>query len=268
VGQLEDCAVATVLYRFTGGADGSLPGYGDLVFDQAGNLYGTTIQGGSSQEGAVYELSPSGGGWTEIVLYSFANLSFPYSGVILDQARNLYGTTTGGGVAYGTVYQLTPSGPPWIEHSLYPFSGGNDGAYPIGGVISDQSGNLYGTTNSTAYGGAGTIFELMPSNGGWMFDLLYSFTGNPNEGPYDSLTMDGAGNLYGTTYGDGAYSLGTVFKLTPSDGGWIYTDLHDFSGGDGQNPVGGVVLDASGNLYGTTSGGGAHREGFAWEITP
>jgi len=263
--------IETVLYRFTGRADGSGPGYGDLVFDQAGNLYGTTIYGGNNQDGVVYELSPSGGGWTESVLYSFTGKqdgSNPYSGVIFDQAGNLYGTNTTGLDAYGRVYQLTPSGPPWIEHSLYGFTGGNDGAYPVGGVIFDQSGNLYGTTNSIAYGGGGTIFELKPSTGGWMFNLLYSFTGNTLQGPYSSLAMDAAGNLYGTTYGEGAYSLGSVFKLTPSVGSWIYTDLHDFSGSDGQNPVGGVVLDASGNLYGTASKGGAHGDGVVWEITP
>jgi len=237
--------IETVLYRFRGGADGSLPGYGDLVFDEAGNLYGTTINGGSNDEGVVYELTPSGGGWTESVLYSFTGKldgSTPYSGVIFDQAGNLYGTNTTGLGAYGRVYQLTPSGSGWIEHTLYGFTGGNDGAYPVGGVISDQSGNLYGTTNSTAYGGGGTVFELKPSNGGWMFNLLYSFTGNQLQGPYASLAMDAAGNLYGTTYGDGAYGLGSVFKLTPSGGSWTYTDLHDFSGSDGQNPAGGVVL--------------------------
>ncbi len=272
----------TVLYSFTGGDDGRYPEYGDLVFDQAGNLYGTTVAGGSHGAGVVYELTPSGGGWTESVLYNFAGGTndggVPYSGVIFDKAGNLYGTTTVGGVGHnlGTVYQLTPSGSGWTEKILYSFQGGNDGYDPYGGLIFDSSGNLYGTTSIGGQPGSdGTVFMLAPSNGNWNFTLLWSLTGIYNYGgPYSSLTMDAAGNLYGTTYTDGLYNHGSVFKLTPSGGGWTYTDLHDFcsEGGsgctDGDYPIGGVALDASGNLYGTAYGAGKYGGGVVWEITP
>ena len=263
----------SVLYRFTSSVFGEFPFLGDLVFDQAGNLYGTTIEGGSNGQGVVYELSPSAGGWTQTVVYNMnAETSgyFPYSGVIFDSAGNLYGTATmGGAYNYGAVYQLTPSGTGWTEKPLYSFKNEGDGRIPIGGLIIDQSGNLYGTT--AAVPGA-TVFELTPSNGTWTFNVLYSFSANPNQGPddgpNDGLLMDAAGNLYGTAYGEGAYSRGSVFKLTPSAGGWTFTDLHDFSGSDGAYPIGGVVQDTDGNIYGTTSGGGAYGNGVVFEITP
>jgi len=263
----------SVLYSFTGSALGEFPLFGDLVFDHAGNLYGTTIEGGSNGQGVVYELSPSAGGWTQNVIYNLnAGTSgyFPYSGVIFDRAGNLYGTTSmGGAYNYGAVYQLTPSPAGWTEKTIYSFQDQGDGSVPIGGLIIDPSGNLYGTT--AAVPGA-TVFELTPSSGEWTFSVLYSFSANPNQGPddgpNDGLLMDAAGNLYGTAYGEGAYSQGSVFKLTPSGGGWTFTDLHDFNGGDGAYPIGGVVQDANGNLYGTTSGGGAYGKGVVFEITP
>ena len=269
----------TLLYSFTGHADGAYPQYGDVVFDQAGNLYGTTATEGSHGAGVVYELTPSGGGWTESVLYNFAGGSkdggVPYSGVIFDKAGNLYGTTTVGGIGHnlGTVYELTPEGSGWTEKVLYSFQGGSDGAYPYGGLIFDESGNLYGTTSLGGLDGGGTVYELMPSGGGWTETVLWNFSGDA--GPYSSLAMDAAGNLYGTTYEDnGVNYKGFVFKLTPSGGGWTYTDLHDFcsEGGsgctDGENPIGGVALDASGNLYGTAYGAGKYGGGVVWEITP
>jgi len=263
----------SVLYRFAGGIFGEFPFLGDLVFDQAGNLYGTTIEGGSNGQGVVYELSPSAGGWTESVLYNMnagTSGNFPYSGVIFDSAGNLYGTATmGGAYNYGAVYQLTPSGTGWTENTIYSFQGAGDGKIPIGGLIIDSLDNLYGTT--AAVPGA-TVFELTPSNATWTFKVLYTFSANPNQGPDDGpndrLFMDAAGNLYGTAYGEGAYSRGSVFKLTPSAGGWTFTGLHDFSGSDGAYPIGGVVQDTDGNIYGTTSGGGAFGNGVVFEITP
>jgi uncharacterized repeat protein (TIGR03803 family) len=140
--------------------------------------------------------------------------------------------------------------------------GGSDG-----GLIRDSSGNLYGTTLSGGTNGGGTVYELSPSNGGWTFTTLYNLSGNA--GSYAVLTMDAAGDLYGTTTGDGIYGHGNVFKLTPSNGDWTYTSLHDFTGGsDGGTPFGQVTLDASGNLYGTASVGGANDAGVVWEITP
>ena len=262
----------TIVHAF-GERDGPAPA-GDLLFDAAGNLYGTTDQGGLYGGGEVYELTSSGGGWTENILYSFAagSLGYPDAGVTLDKAGNLYGTTRG--FQYGGVYQLTPSRAGWTENQLYVFQAGADGGLPHAGVIFDRAGNLYGGTSDFGAGLAGTVFELMPSNDGWAFSVLYSFAGYPGEnGPWANLVMDAAGNLYGTTLGDGTYALGAVFKLTPSPSGWTYTSLHDFTGPEGANPYSSVIFDARGNLYGTASAGGRHDVcnggcGVVWEITP
>ena len=269
--------VATVLYTFKGSADGEVPGYGDLIFDQAGNVYGTTQVGGSGGEGIVYMLTPSSNGpWTKTVLHDFTGYpdgAVPLGGMIFDNAGNLYSTTQYGGSANsGTVFQLTySSGSGWIENIIDNFQNGSDGGNPVAGLISDQAGNLYGTTTNAGQSGGGTVFVLSPSGGGWTYTALYSFTGvKGNEcGPWGTLTPDGAGNLYGTTRCDGANKAGSVFKLTSSGGGWTSTSLHDFTGGsDGGNPYGNVVLDASGNLYGTASTGGSLGNGVVWEITP
>jgi uncharacterized repeat protein (TIGR03803 family) len=273
----------TIIYQFVGGTDGAHPDVGNLVFDRAGNIYGTTGQGGAANQGTVYELTPSGGGWTEKVLYSFLggnDGAQPFSGVILDAAGNLYGTTTGGGgsgcggLGCGTVYQLTSTGSGWTENILYSFQAGATGENPYGGLIFDQAGNLYGTTLAGGSGGGGTVFELSPSGGSWGFTLLYGLSGNSG-GSLGSLAMDGAGILYGTTFSDGIYSAGAVFKLTHQGGGWTYTTLHDFLGGDdGLEPIGGPTVDAQGNVYGTASEGGTQNCGFEtncgviWEITP
>jgi len=132
-------------------------------------------------------------------------------------------------------------------------------------VIFDQAGNLYGTTSYNGPDGAGTVFEMSPSNGGWMYNVIHSFAGS--EGPYGGITMDAAGNLYGTTFAGGALLFGSVYKLTPSGGGWTFSDLYDFTGGnDGGYPVGTVAIAANGNLYGTTSRNGALGYGTIWEI--
>ncbi len=263
-----------VLYRFEAGADGANP-EGDLIFDRAGNIYGTTNDGGGSDNaGTVYELTPSGGDWRESVLHSFSfNLpdgAYPQSGVILDSAGNLYGTLPAGGFgAPGTVFELTyVAGFGWTESILYSFQGGSDGGIPYAGLIFDSSGNLYGATSSYGTGGGGTVFELTPSGSNWTYTVLYSFTGG--SGPWDSLVMDQNGNLYGTTFGGGANSLGSVFKLTPTpQPPWTYTSLHDFTNGsDGAHPFSNVVFDTSGNLYGTASSGAQYGYGVVWEITP
>jgi uncharacterized repeat protein (TIGR03803 family) len=265
----------TVTYGFNGSGDGANPGYGDLTFDQAGNIYGTTYFGGNNNaDGVVYELTPANGGWTESAIHTFNGTSDganPYSSVIFNAAGNLYGTTFAGGAhGYGTVFQLTPSGSGWAENTLYAFQSSTDGGKPFGGVVFDNAGNLYGATSSGGAGSGGTAYELMPSNGSWIFGLLYSFTGSANlPGAYDSLTMDAAGNLYGTTTKDGAHAAGSVFKLTPANGGWTETDVYDFaSGSGGAVPYGSVLIDTSGNLYGTASAGGANGYGVIWEITP
>ena len=263
----------TVLYGFTGGSDGGLPAFGNLIFDSAGNLYGTTLRGGIYDAGTVFELMPSGSGWTETTLYSFTGGSdggYPWAGLTLDNAGNLYGTTElGGTFDGGTVFQLTPSGLGWTEKVLHSFTGGADGDEPYAGLIFDQSGNLYGATVDGGQGAGGTAFKLKPSSGSWTYSLVYGFQGSAFCGPTGNLIMDAAGNLYGTTECDDAYGKGSVFKLTPSGPPWTYTSLHDFTGGsDGANPVGGVILDASGNVYGTAAAAGTNGRGVIFEITP
>jgi len=265
----------TVLYNFTGGSDGMNPALGDLIFDQAGNLYGTTTGGGAYGYGTVFELVRSQGGWTESVLYSFTGRSDgsqPFAGVIFDKAGNLYGTTAyGGDYTWGTVYELTPSGSGWTVNVLHAFQGGSDGANPFGGLIFDQSGNLYGSNWYAGQYEGGTVFKLTPSNGSWTYSVLYSFDGIGPYGSVANLVMDGAGNLYGTTLNDGhgKYGEGNVFEMTPSGGSWTYTSLYDFTGlNDGAEPICNVTFDAKGNLYGTTYYGGADGYGVVWEITP
>ena len=271
----------TTLYAFKGTPDcnGQTNSFGELVFDQAGNIYGTTYYGGTKNQGCVYKLTRSGSGYTESVIHSFVGGGdgrFPYTGVILDSAGNLYGTTGQGGPRdSGTVYQLVPSNGGYTENILYRFTNGSDGRYAFGGLIFDRSGNLYGSTEDGGAGGAGTAFELTPvGNGTWSYTGLYSFSGGHfYNGPYASFVMDGSGNLYGTTWGGGAEALGTVFKLTRANQPpWTYTSLHDFKGSDGENPVSNVTFDASGKLYGTASQGGNAKCdsgcGVVWEITP
>ncbi len=252
------------LYQFNG-SEGGEPGYGDVIFDLNNNLYGINPV---SAWGQAYELVPSGNSWTLNLLYDFIPppspcFASPAAGAIFGPDGNLYGASQIGGTYNGgAVYELTPSSPQWTITDLHDNMGGSDG-----GVIFDSAGNLYGTTLSGGDYGGGTVYELSPSNGGWTYSTLYNFSGGG--GSYAVLIMDGAGNLYGTTILDGAYQQGNVFELTPSNGQWTYTSLHDFTGGsDGGQPFGQVNLDVNGNLYGTASIGGANDEGVVWEITP
>jgi uncharacterized repeat protein (TIGR03803 family) len=262
----------TVLYRFVGSNDGSDPGYGGLVFDQTGSLYGTTCGGGSSGAGTVYKLTP-GADWTQSVLYSFGGDDglCPLGGVIFDQAGNLYGTTSSGGIHdKGTVFELMPSGSGWTARTLHAFQGA-EGSSPVGGLIFDALGNLYGTTSAGGSGG-GVVFMLAPSDGDWLYTAIHSFSGS--EGPYSKVVMDARGNLYGTTVNDGAFGLGSVFELTPSHGAWTFVTLHDFTGGnDGRYPYGNALLDSDSSLYGTAFQGGTGSGcpggcGVVWKITP
>jgi uncharacterized repeat protein (TIGR03803 family) len=256
----------TVLYSFTGGSDGAQP-ESAVVFDQSGNIYGTTPDGGltncfGSGCGVVYELIPSQGNWTESVLYSFTGGTDggePFSEVLLDRSGNIYGTTPGFGIPNcfcGTVFELSPTGSGWTLSTLYSFTGMTDGSDPEAGLIFDSSGSLYGSTWVGGTNTGGVAFKLTPSNGGWQYGAVYGFSGTNRGGPLSHLIFDSAGNLYGTTYGDGAYGYGAAFKLTPSNGGWSYTSLHDFTNGsDGAFPWGGLVFGPDGNLYGTAAGG-------------
>lgn len=262
----------TVLYRF-GGSDGSDP-VGDLVFDQARNLYGTAPFGGVDGDcGIVYKLTSSNSGWTQNIIHNFTDDDGcqPWPGVIFDQAGNLYGVTEwGGSYARGTVFQLTPSATGWTLNTLYSFTGANDGSFPLAGLIFDRSGNLYGATYCDGSGGGGAVFRLSPSGSGWTFSVLYDLPGDfeCGYGAVDRLAMDAAGNLYGATYFNGADGYGSVFKLTNVGGDWTYADLYDFTGGNDGFWPSGPSLDSNGNLYGTTVGGGSHSHGVVWEITP
>jgi uncharacterized repeat protein (TIGR03803 family) len=247
-------------------ADGNSP-TGALVQDKNGNLYGTTFVGGTGPKcdgyhsgcGTVFELSPTG---VYTVLYSFTGSpdgGGPLGGLVRDAKGNSYGTTELGGVYNsGTVFELTSNG---TEKVLYSFMGGADGALPLGRLVRDAKGNLYGTTDGGGlqYGcsqefGCGTVFELSPRG---TETTLYTFTGGVDDGnPLAGVVRDAQGNLYGTTaqLWDFGPMPGTVFKLTPSG---IETQLYSFLGGtDGSGPDGELVKDAKGNLYGTTYYGG------------
>ena len=259
----------TILYYFR---EQQGPGAsGRLAFDSAGNIFGTTKGGGVQGAGIAYELSPSNGGYTENTIYSFQSIVFP-GGLIRDSLGNLYGVTQGTGLDYGEVFELSLSGSQWVATVLYAFQDGEDGEYPVGDLIADAQGNMYGTTsNGGTAGGGGTVFEMSPDgHGGWVHTTLAELPGgNPYQspGPQDSLTMDSAGNLYGTAILNGAFHKGNVFKLTNNGGSWTYTSLYDFTGGsDGFLPFSNVVIDAQGNLYGTAAQGGAHGEGVVWKI--
>lgn len=265
-----------VIHDFLGTPDGESPYYVDPVFDAAGNLYGTTYEGGASSGGTVFQLTNSGGQWTENILYNFAGSDgqYPKSGVILDAAGNAYGATSSGGIhGNGTVYELTPSGGGWTLTTLYDFPDStNNGSQPISPLLFDSAGNLYGTASTGGPAGFGTVFELSPSGGGWTYTVLYSF---PADGePQGNLLMDSASSLYGVGGGCGSYKDGCVWKLTPDGSGWTFIDLYNFTGhGDGYYPVGGPAFDTEGNLYGTTLYGGMqsaacpHGCGVVWEIT-
>ena len=260
----------SLVYQFPGGND-ALPSAA-VVFDQEGNMFGTTT-GDLGQYGNVYELQPSNGGWTQNVLYSFTggeDGSIPQGDVIRDQAGNLYGVTFLGGTGnLGVVYQLVPTGDGgWKENVLHNFDNSYDGGTPAGGLILDNAGNLYGTTGGGGGYGIGTVFMLSPAGGAWTSTVLHSFS--RYEEPSASLTWDAAGNLYGTTLRGGKDRGGTIFKMTPGSGGWTYTVLKEFDDPctDGCFPNSDVTIDASGNLYGTTEGGGTHGNGVVWQITP
>jgi uncharacterized repeat protein (TIGR03803 family) len=276
-----------VLYTFTG-LDGVNP-LAPLVEDSAGNLYGTTDSGGASSHGTVFELVNSSGSYTFKSLYSFGvSLSdgwYPLAGLIIDASGNLYGTTEGGGdltqcsgFGCGTVFELVNSPTGYTHKVLYGFQGsdGTVGQGPAGGLIMDTSGNLYGTTQGGGSFDYGTVFELVNSSGNYSEKVLYSFKGlsnNDGQIPAASLLMDPSGNLYGTASRGGAgcvpQGCGTVFELINSSGTYVEKLLHNFGApGDGENPTGALVMDSSGNLYGTTSVGGAAQFGIVFQLNP
>ena len=314
--------VPQVIYSLAGEDDGEYTDT-DLVIDSAGNLYGTSVLGGDFGGGTVFQLAPSGNGWTHTVLYSFtggADGGEPYKGVTLDSEGNLYGTAVTGGGGFceggcGVAYKLTHVGGTWTQSVIHTFTGGNDGSGPGAGLTLNKHGDVYGMTpTGGAYGlgvifrlhlqnsgvwslkvlhaftggddgatgsagrlilrrgilygaatvgganGQGTIFSLKHVPGEWQFKTLYSFKGQPDAGfPYGGLTFDQAGNIYGTTYYDGANDFGSVYQLSPQpDGSWSERVLYSFKGGkDGLGSISNLVFGKNGALYGTTSEGGA-----------
>ena len=268
-----------VLYNFGASPDANTPVSG-LTADGAGNFFGTTSSGGAHNSGAIFKLTPgTGGKWTESVIYSFTGGQdglTPLGGVIFDGKGNLYGTTSRGGSGGGTVFTLIPiAGVKWKLKTLHKFHG-TTGGTPSAGLIFDLAGNLYGTSAEGGTQQLGTVFEMIPgTNGTWTFKTIHSFSANGHDGttPLAPVTMDASGNLYGTTYLGGANRDGIVFELTPgSNGTWTEKILHTFNAGnghDGAAPDAPVIIDANGNLFGTTNAGGKDRfYGIVFELTP
>jgi uncharacterized repeat protein (TIGR03803 family) len=275
-----------VLYSFLGGNDGKYP-YGGVTLDAKGNLYGTTVSGGNGGTcsgdgcGTIFKLTHSGKSWSESVLYSFTggtDGAGPGGGVVFDKQGNLYGTTPDAGnvngCSCGVVYELSPTkGGQWKQKVIHTFTGGNDGSTgSLGLLLFDQTGNLYGVAELGGAHAAGTAFKLSPASGGkWQMSTLDGFRGMPHAGfPYGGLISDAAGSLYGTTYYGGANGLGSVFKLTNSNGKFKESLLYSFKAGtDGNSPTSTLVFDAQGNLYGTTSAGGdTNGDGTVFKLTP
>jgi uncharacterized repeat protein (TIGR03803 family) len=266
----------TILYEFQDGSDGSSP-LGGLLMDPGRNLYGTTQFGGDANAGTVFELVSNGfGGYTIKVIYTFqgaADGGGPESSLIMDQSGKLYGTTSAYGTARaGTVFVLSPNtGGGFTESVLYTFSGGSDGAGPISTLIMDGDGNLYGTTNGGGAQNSGAVFELTPNGGGYNESVLYSFQGGTDgKNPQAALLRDEVGNLYGTTTAGGSANSGTLFELKPAGNGtYAESVLYSFTGGaDGETPYSCPILDASGNLYGTTYNGGNYGAGTVFKLVP
>lgn len=267
----------TVLHSFSSnGVDGYSPG-GGLTIDSKGNLYGTTIFGGTHVLGTVFELSPSPGGeWTETILYNFTGGtdggSPQYGNPVFDKKGNLYAAAQQGGTyGYGVAFELSPSSSgEWTETVLHNFAdNATDGGYPIA-VVFDAKGNLYGTT-AQGGSGRGTAFELSPSpDGGWTETIIHNFADDSTDGgvPLAGVVRRGS-DLYGTTEHGGSYSLGTVYRLYETKAGWKEQILHNFasSSTDGVSPESPVVFDKKGNLYGTTYSGGNQDYGTVFELT-
>jgi uncharacterized repeat protein (TIGR03803 family) len=251
----------TVLYSFTGGADGKYPNDG-LISDAEGNLYGTTGMGGAFGQGVVFKVTPAG---VETVLYSFtggADGGEPWGRLLRDSQGNFYGTTyLGGGLqlSFGVVFELSASG---VETVLHSFTGGSDGGHPNGDLIADAQGNLYGTTPAIPRSTHGTVFKVSPQG---VLNVLHSFLGPDGFSLRSGVIMDSGGNFYGTTFSGGVSNDGVVYELNANG---TETVLHSFSGSDGALPVGGLVFDTTGNLYGTTAYGGTSNNGVVFKLTP
>jgi len=251
------------------GSDGAVP-YAGLIADKSGDLYGTTTKGGANGQGTIFEIAADG---SEAILYSFNDNSAndgadPYGVLVRDKAGNLYGTTNLGGAAgTGTVFRLASGGKETVLHSFVD-EGGSDGARPYAGLIRGSDGALYGTTTVGGARGQGTVFRITAKGAE---TVIYSFNdsaANDGADPYGSLLMDGAGNLYGTTSVGGAHGQGTVFRLAPDGTETVLYSFNDSAANDGVDPYGGLIMDKTGTLYGTTTVGGTHGQGTVFKLAP
>jgi uncharacterized repeat protein (TIGR03803 family) len=269
-----------VIYNFSAtGADGTAPSAG-MTIAADGTMYSTTPDGGAFGAGTVFSLKKTSKGWKQTVIQNLngsSNGGFPYEGLMMDTAGNLYGAApTGGASGQGVIYRLSLTKKGWVETVLHSFTGQNgDGAglYWID-LISDKSGNIYGATSFGGTNGTGTVWELVYSTTKKTYSesILYEFgasgSGDGNN-PYGGLAMDSKGNLYGTTLYGGPSNIGTFYKLTKQGKTWKETILHTFVGAnDGNEPTGNPYIDATGRLYGMTQTGGKSNLGIVYRITP
>jgi uncharacterized repeat protein (TIGR03803 family) len=328
-----------VMHAFAGGNDAWGP-VGVLTLGSAGNLYGNSFYGGSTDCGGygcgtVFRLAPKNGHWAETVLYNFADIIYagpsgplaidgegniygagtawgydngqyyggelfqvlnnagtytgstlhsfvggdddgaePNAGLVRDSAGNLYGSTLAGGALNdnGVIFQFHPNGDgTFTENLIYEFGQGKTDC-PVGPMLMDKLGNLYGTTACSGAYGYGSVYKLSQANGVWTFESIYDFTPSPNFGAPPNpggLVMDSEGNLYGNTEYEGVYGVGSLYKLSPTVGYWKFTLIHSFTGStDGGLPVGGVAIDGAGSLYGTTFSGGLFQYGTVYKFSP
>jgi uncharacterized repeat protein (TIGR03803 family) len=280
-----------VLHNFgVAAGDGNEP-YSPLTADPAGNLYGTTSTGGAHGLGTVYRLSPNAsGGYNETILYSFkggsADGAFPHAPLFRDAAGNFYSTTVSGGVTAavctegagvspgcGVVFKLSPTGTgQWTETVLHRFTG-SDGGNSFSGLVRDKAGNFYGATFVGGSHGVGVVFKLSLTSSGWKEMVLHNFAGGTDGAqPFidcATLALDSNGHIFGSTYKGGSANAGTVFELTrQTSGAWTEKILYTFQGGtDGNGAFSGVIVDQSGNVYGTTLEGGTHNYGTVFVLT-
>jgi uncharacterized repeat protein (TIGR03803 family) len=269
----------TLLHSFcmqSGCADGGVS-HGSLMLGGDNNLYGTTQSGGSKNEGVIFRLAPDGSNYT--VLYNFCSSSDgkctdgadPQAGLIADSHGNLYGTTMfGGATESGTVYKLAPDGTETVLYSFCAQANCTDGGTPLATLVADSNGNLYGTAVGGGASNDGVVFEMAPD--GSSYSVLHAFAGSDGEYPQSSLVGDAQGNLYGVTSAGGSTGRGVLYEI-PSGGAetTLYTFCSKRGCSDGSYPDelgGGLIVDGSGNIYGTTWDGGLSRGGIVYKFTP
>jgi uncharacterized repeat protein (TIGR03803 family) len=288
----------TVLHSFTGIQDGANP-FAGLIRDRAGNLYGTTFNGGTGQ-GSIFRLSHASSGWVLAPLYDFTSVpdgAEPQARVVIGPDGSFYGTTEFGGMnaptcitssdwpasntGCGTVFNLRANLSVckgaicrWNEAPIYSFEGDQSGFWPgLGDLTFDASGNIYGTAQHggvSGFGPNGVVYRLSRVNGTWRQTVLYSFTGEDvGSDPEAGVTLDAAGNIYGTVIGGSATTpYGGIYRLSQAGSGWEETTLYQFQGAmDGGNPYGGLITDSDGNFYGVTASGGARGGGTVYQLS-